>query len=76
MSDDMVNHPPHYTQHPPTECCGYSLSSNLQYPVMWNEYNKVVQCHNCGHIYVPKDYSNDATTSSAVPDSHRTTNEP
>jgi hypothetical protein len=20
---------------------------------MWNEFNKVVQCHNCGHVYVP-----------------------
>ena len=24
--------------------------------VMWNPYNKVVQCHKCGHIYVPKKY--------------------
>ncbi len=24
--------------------------------VKWNPYNKVVQCHRCGHIYVPYDY--------------------
>ena len=22
--------------------------------VKWNPYNKVVQCHNCGQIFVPK----------------------
>lgn len=26
---------------------------------MWNPYNKVVQCHNCGHIYKPGIYKDD-----------------
>lgn len=28
-------------------CCGYADTS----AVMWNEFNKAVQCHNCGQIY-------------------------
>ncbi len=36
-----------------TICCNYESSSNVPYPVFWNEFNKVVQCHNCGEIYVP-----------------------
>ena len=24
--------------------------------VKWNPYNKVVSCHRCGHIYIPKKY--------------------
>lgn len=24
--------------------------------IEWNPYNQVVQCHNCGHVYVPKVY--------------------
>jgi hypothetical protein len=37
--------------HPKTECCGYECSVNIPYPVMWNPFNKVVQCHNCGSVY-------------------------
>lgn len=25
--------------------------------VKWNPYNKVIQCHVCGHVYVPNNYS-------------------
>ncbi len=27
---------------------------------MWNEFNQVVQCHNCGEIYVPQSKQLDA----------------
>lgn len=27
-----------------------------QEAVKWNPYNKVVQCHKCGQIFVPKRY--------------------
>ena len=30
-------------------CCGYADSS----AVKWNEFNGVVQCHNCGQVYMP-----------------------
>lgn len=40
--------------HPETECCNYICPITLPYPVMWNEFNKVVQCHNCGHVWEPK----------------------
>ena len=40
--------------HPPTECCNYICPVSIPYPVMWNPYNKVVQCHNCGHVFIPK----------------------
>ncbi len=30
-------------------CCDYSPKA-----VFWNPYNKVVQCHNCGHVWEPK----------------------
>ena len=30
-------------------CCGYDNTS----AVYWNPYNKVCQCHNCGHVYTP-----------------------
>ena len=33
-------------------CCGYVFQKN-DYPVFWNPYNEVVQCHNCGEVYVP-----------------------
>lgn len=45
-----------------TRCCGYefdadkragSVGLTVGCPVMWNSYNHVVQCHNCGHVYVP-----------------------
>lgn len=42
------------TYHPTTLCCGYAASLDRPYPVMWNEFNKVVQCHNCGHQYTPE----------------------
>ncbi len=28
-------------------CCGYYDASAIK----WNDFNKVVQCHNCGHAY-------------------------
>ncbi len=31
-------------------CCGYHDPT----AVMWNPYNKVVQCHNCGRVWVPR----------------------
>jgi len=40
--------------HSPTECCNYSAPLRLPYPVMWNEFNKFVQCHNCGQVWNPK----------------------
>ena len=46
--------PQEQVEHPPTECCNYSAPITIPYPVMWNEFNKVVQCHNCGHVWVPK----------------------
>lgn len=36
-----------------TTCCNYEID-NTRPPVMWNEFNGVVQCHNCGHVYVPR----------------------
>lgn len=36
-----------------TQCCNYPIDDKRP-PVMWNEFNGVVQCHNCGHVYVPK----------------------
>lgn len=30
--------------------CGCDADGN---PVFWNEFNKVVQCHKCGHVYSP-----------------------
>ena len=38
-----------------TQCCNYEID-NEKPPVMWNEFNNVVQCHNCGQVYVPKIY--------------------
>lgn len=40
--------------HLPTQCCGYIGQKAQDYPVMWNSGNGVVQCHNCGHVYVPQ----------------------
>lgn len=42
--------------HPKTECCSYVADSDRPYPVFWNRFNRVVQCHNCGHVYSPKQY--------------------
>lgn len=33
-------------------CCGYQYVDD-NYPVYWNRFNGVVQCHNCGHTWVP-----------------------
>ncbi len=38
-----------------TLCCQYLCPDDLAYPVYWNPYNKVVQCHHCGRVYVPTD---------------------
>ena len=38
--------------HPKTPCCNYTCTTDIPYPVMWNPYNKEIQCHNCGEIYV------------------------
>jgi hypothetical protein len=46
--------PPEPTpSHPATPCCKYRAELSNAYPVFWNPFNKVVQCHNCGHQYVP-----------------------
>lgn len=34
-----------------SECCNKDPKA-----IEWNPYNKVVQCHHCGHIYVKKVY--------------------
>ena len=45
-----------------TRCCGYEFDPakvpgakdpRIGCPVFWNVYNHVVQCHNCGHVWVP-----------------------
>ena len=33
---------------------------------MWNKFNKVVQCHVCGHVYEPVVYETDKTTLSVL----------
>ncbi len=35
-----------------TQCCGY-VQSETDSIIRWNPYNGVVQCHNCGTMYVP-----------------------
>jgi len=38
-------------------CCGYELSKNSldsHGPVYWNPNNQCVQCHVCGHVWVPR----------------------
>ena len=32
----------------------YTIKCKHQEAVKWNPYNKVVQCHKCGQIFVPK----------------------
>jgi hypothetical protein len=39
--------------HLPTPCCKYRAELSNAYPIFWNPFNKVVQCHNCGHQYEP-----------------------
>lgn len=39
--------------HLPTPCCKYRAELSDAYPIFWDPFNKVVQCHNCGHQYVP-----------------------
>jgi hypothetical protein len=39
---------------PKLSCCGYEIRPTSESPVKWNPYNKVVQCHNCGQTYEPK----------------------
>ena len=34
-------------------CCGKEFEDS-NFPVYWNPYNKVVQCHACGMIWEPK----------------------
>jgi oligoribonuclease NrnB/cAMP/cGMP phosphodiesterase (DHH superfamily) len=41
-------------RHDATPCCGYKSPLDMPYCVMWNEGNKVVQCHNCGQIALPE----------------------
>ena len=36
-----------------TRCCNYEINDDRPV-VMWNPGNRVVQCHNCGHVYVPE----------------------
>jgi hypothetical protein len=37
-----------------TSCCGYIPQLSETYPVYWNPYNRVVQCHNCGTVWKPE----------------------
>ena len=37
-----------------TSCCGYLPALSETYPVHWNPYNRVVQCHNCGTVWKPE----------------------
>jgi hypothetical protein len=34
-----------------TPCCGYSINAIEVGPIFWNEYDNVVQCHNCGQVF-------------------------
>ena len=34
-------------------CCGYKADPD-RYPVYYNKFNKVVQCHNCGNVWIPE----------------------
>jgi len=43
----------HPAQEKVAPCCGYQYKDD-DYPVMWNPWNKVAQCHNCGETYVPR----------------------
>ncbi len=36
-------------------CCDYEVQEGAIGPVYWNPYNKVVQCHNCGQVYILPD---------------------
>jgi hypothetical protein len=38
-----------------TPCCGYPIPANASGPIFWNEYNNVVQCHNCGQTFCKPD---------------------
>lgn len=37
--------------HPATPCCRKRYPLTIPYPVQWNPYSKVVECHACGAIY-------------------------
>lgn len=39
-----------------TPCCAY-VARDQHWPVSWNPFNRVVQCHNCGTVYEPKEAS-------------------
>jgi hypothetical protein len=41
--------------------CTIELNDRMSSSVFWNEFNKVVQCHKCGHVYEPKQYPNPTT---------------
>ena len=47
--------------HPATLCCNKNYPLTIPYPVYWNEFNKVVQCHSCGQVYEPKPKEKDLT---------------
>jgi len=34
-----------------TPCCGYPIHDIEVGPIFWNEFNRVVQCHNCGQVF-------------------------
>lgn len=40
-----------------TDCCGAQLKGVGRPPVQYNQWNGVIQCHNCGTIYGPKEKS-------------------
>ena len=47
------------SQEPPlyptdTPCCGYKYNARGDSgPIFWNQFNKIVQCHNCGQAFSP-----------------------
>lgn len=35
-----------------TPCCGYVFNVGDHGPILWNPYNDIVQCHNCGQGFI------------------------
>lgn len=45
-----------------TKCCGKPMvrTEDGRAVVLWNPYNRVVQCHCCGAIYEPQEEENES----------------
>jgi len=52
LSKQVTEEPDIGFQNYEVPCCGYKASAK-KYPVYYNPFNQCVQCHNCGHVYVP-----------------------